>query len=210
MKLPQKSCELPSPASHSNSEESRRLRRNCRPRQHRRPPLTGMRLAKRRAQVRWNTFVGSPGSRLETCMLDRLGPKLWSDFVRHARRYRTAYIAAFMQPVLACTGTVDGKPCPHRFTVDFGDPEAGSRLESLHLDHETKVCETLLWWRSCLPAQPRAWDDGLDGGRLCHSLFGVCDHPVYGDRSVRFRCGPRKTKRLSVLRYSKHVYCHNS
>ena len=53
-------------------------------------PSCNQRLAKRRAQMRWNSFVASPGSRLEGLMLGRLGPALWADFVRHASLYREA------------------------------------------------------------------------------------------------------------------------
>ena len=109
-------------------------------------------LAKRRAQMRWNSFVASPGSRLEGLMLGRLGPALWGDFVRHASLYREAYIASFLRPVLSCEGSDDGKPCPHNFRVDMDSPDAGSMLESLHLDHEVKVSETCNMRHPQLPA----------------------------------------------------------
>ena len=167
-----------------------------------------MLLAKRRAQMRWNSFVASPGSRLEGMMLGRLGPALWGDFVRHAGLYRDAYIASFLHPVLSCEGSEDGKPCPHNFRVDMGSPDAASLLECLHLDHEVKVSETCHEWRTRLPANPLSWDDGIDREELCHSLFGVSDS-CGRERCVRFRCGPRRGSRRR-LTYAEHSYCHVS
>jgi len=166
-----------------------------------------MRLAKRRAQMRWNSFVASPGSRLERLMLCRLGPALWADFVRHASLYREEYIASFLRAVLSCEGS-DGKPCPHNFRVDMSSPDAASLLECLHLDHEVKVSETCNAWHSLLPADPLSWDDGIDGDELCHSLFGVRDSCGKG-KCVHFRCGPRRgaSRKLS---YAEHAYCHVS
>ena len=167
-----------------------------------------MRLAKRRAQMRWNSFVASPGSRLEGLLLGRLGPALWADFIRHASLYREAYIASFLRPVLSCEGGEDGEPCPHNFRVDMDSPSAASLLECLHLDHEVKVSETCNLWHAQLPANPLSWDDGIDGDELCHSLFGVSDC-CGRERCVRFRCGPRRGARRR-LTYAEHSYCHVS
>ena len=158
--------------------------------------------------MRWNSFVASPGSRLEGLMLARLGPSLWGDFVRHASLYREAYIASFLRPVLSCEGSVDGEPCPHNFHVDFSAPDAGARLKCLHLDHEVKVSETCNLWHSRLPANPLSWDNGMDRDELCHSLFGVSDSSGR-ERCVRFRCGPRLGSRRQ-LSYAEHSYCHVS
>ena len=53
---------------------------------------------------------------------------------------------------LRCVGTVDGKPCPHAFEVDFADPEAKDKLEFLHLDHERPVHLTCARWAAQLVA----------------------------------------------------------
>ena len=45
-------------------------------------------------------------------------------------------------------------------------------------------------WKAALPPSPAAWDDGVDGGLLCHLLFGVVVSADHGRVMVRFRCGP--------------------
>ena len=52
--------------------------------------------------------------------------------------------------------------------------------------------ETCATWAAQLPAEPQAWDDGLDGDKRCHALFGVRNDAVQGARCLRFRCGPRR------------------
>jgi len=173
-----------------------------------RRPLSGLRLAKRRTQVRWNSFIASPGSRLEGMILPRFGPALWGDFVRHIRHYREAYISAFLHRVLSCEGSVDREPCPHSFHVSMSVPYANARLECLHLNHEVNVSKTCNWWHSRLPASPQSWDDGLDRDELCHSLFGVRDS-CGREKCVRFRCGPRRSAKRQ-LRFAEHSYCHVS
>ena len=92
---------------------------------------------------------------------------------------------------MRCVGSRDGAPCPAGFEVDLLAPEAYDLLERLHLDHEQDVRIACDLWQRALPATaPAAWDDGVDGGLLCHLLFGVDDSAAHGPRCVRFRCGP--------------------
>jgi len=52
---------------------------------------------------------------------------------------------------------------------------------------------------------PASWDDGVDGGALCHALFGVDHHhEQYGAR-LRFQC-----EAPHGGRYVQHAYCHVS
>ena len=82
---------------------------------------------------------------------------------------------------MRCVGSRDGAPCPAGFEVDLLAPEAYDRLERLHLDHEQDVRIACDLWQRALPATaPAAWDDGVDGGLLCHLLFGVDDSAARG------------------------------
>ena len=167
---------------------------------HRRP-LFGARLGKRLAQTRWNSFVGSPGSRLAKIMLPRMGKRLWDEFISHAtQHYWEKYLRVFMPPslVLACSGKLDGSPCPHAFRIDLCSPDARATTGCLHLDHERKVRETCRAWLENLPIKPETWHDGSSRDDLCHALFGVSD----GENTccVRFRCSAR----------NKAVSCENS
>ncbi len=98
----------------------------------------------------------------------------------------------------------------HAFEVDLGAPDAADALECLHLDHERPVHLTCAWWAASLPKEPVSWDDGLDGNKLCHALFGVCDDGIYGARCVRFRCGPRRGASGKRVCFAMHSYCHTS
>ena len=170
-------------------------------------------LGVRRGKQRWSALVSAPSSRLAKSMRARLGVALWADFVRHANRcYKAAFVRAFDQRELHCVGPVNGGPCPHNFVANLEASDAKDKLESLHLDHEHPVHRTCAWWMSRLPLEPRAWDDGLDGGALCHALFGVYDDDVHGSRCLRFRCGPRRDDDASGRRvpFARHAYCHTS
>ena len=155
--------------------------------------------------------MSAPSSRLAKCMRARLGESAWSAFVSHAEaHYKAAYVAAFEGRMLRCSGPLAGGPCPHAFTVDLETPDAEDILRLLHLDHEHPVHRTCAWWIEQLPDVPQSWDDGLDGGELCHRLFGVQDEQVHGDRCVRFRCGPRRNSAGEPLSFAHHSYCHTS
>ena len=168
-------------------------------------------LGLRRGKQRWSALVSAPTSRLAKTMHARLGDAAWNDFVSHANRhYKDAYVRAFHARTLRCVGTIDGKPCPHTFEVDFSAPDAKDKLEFLHLDHERPVHLTCARWAAQLPEQPASWHDGLDGAELCHALFGVCDDDAHGARCVRFRCGPRCSASGKRLHFAQHSYCHTS
>lgn len=143
-------------------------------------------------------------------MKDRLGPKLWSDFVSHAdAHYRGTYFRAFQRRTFQCVGKLGGAPCPYSFEVDLGSPNAKEKMAFIHLDHEEKVKDICAKWSDSLPIHPSRWDDGIDGGQLCHSLFGVEDDPTYGPVCIRFRCGPPSNKKGKKARYVQHRYCHD-
>ena len=82
---------------------------------------------------------------------------------------------------------------------------ASEALQRLHLDHERPVHLTCAKWTRELPVSPMSWHDGLDGGALCHDLFGVYDDERYGTKCLRFRCGA-----LRGGRFAQHAYCHTS
>ena len=135
-------------------------------------------------------------------MRPALGAAHWAAFIAHATvRHKEAFIDAFAPRVLCCVGDTAGAPCPHRFVVDLGAPDAGAKLERLHLDHEQDVQVTCDMWRRALPASPRVWDDGVDGALLCHLLFGVGGDAIHGAPTVRFRCGPARLG-------ASDAYCH--
>ena len=169
-----------------------------------RASVSRSKLGTRRGKQRWSALVSAPSSRLAKTMCARLGDAHWLAFVRHANRhYKAAYVRAFEQRILRCAGPIGGGACPHAFEVDLGARDA--TLEHLHLDHERPVHLTCAAWSATLPASPRAWDDGIDGGALCHALFGVHDDEEHGARCLRFRCGPRRG-----VRFAHHAYCHVS
>jgi len=155
--------------------------------------------------------VSAPTSRLASYMRDRLGPEVWKDFVEHTNRSsKAAFVRAFAQPVLHCVGRIDGTPCPHAFHVAFACADAGTKLAHLHLDHEQPLHQTCRQWTEQLPAHPRTWDDNVDGGALCHALFGVFDDPVHGAKRLRFRCGSRRRATGEFVRFAECSYCHTS
>ena len=138
-------------------------------------------------------------------MRERLGAALWNDFVRHAKEnYKAGFIRAFDRPTLCCVGTLDGAECPHRFTVDLASSDAAEQLAHLHLDHEQPVHLTCAAWARALPAEPRAWDEGVDRAELCRALFDV------GGGACRFRCGPKSDASGRRERFAQRVYCHRS
>ena len=114
------------------------------------------------------------------------------------------------EDMMPWSGELSVLACPHAFTVDLDRPDAKDILELLHLHHEHPVHRTCAWWIKQLPDAPLSWDDGLDGGELCHRLFGVQDDQVHGDRCVRFRCGPRRDSSRKRLSFAHHSYCHTS
>ena len=107
--------------------------------------------------------------------------------------------------VLACSGKLDGSPCPHAFRIDLCSPDARATTGCLHLDHERKVRETCRAWLENLPVKPETWHDGSSRDDLCHALFGVSD----GENTccVRFRCSARKGCD-EWLSYAEHTFCH--
>ena len=148
-------------------------------------------MARQRAQKRWSALVGAPNSRIARHMRPMLGEQCWAAFVAHANsQYQRAFISAFECDLLCCMGGRDGHPCPHRFTVDMTSPSAFLTLEQLHLDHEQDVRVTCDMWQRALPLTPCHWDDGVDGGLLCHLLFSMRESEAYGPPGIRFRCGP--------------------
>ena len=149
--------------------------------------------------------MSAPTSRLAKCMRGRLGASQWSDFVRHANEnYKSGFVRAFEQPTLRCVGTLDGAPCPHAFAVDLAAPDAKGQLAHLHLDHEQPVHLTCAAWAQALPAEPRAWDEGVDRAELCRALFDV------GGGACRFRCGPKSDAAGRRERFAQRVYCHRA
>ena len=165
----------------------------------------------RRGKQRWSALVSAPTSRLAKQMRPRLGDAAWAAFVRHANTHHKAtFVRAFDARVLRCAGPVGGTGCPHTFAVDTDAKDAQDKLECLHLDHERPVHLTCAAWLAALPAQPQAWDDGLDGAALCHALFGVEADEMHGARCVRFRCGPRRGADGARLGFARHSYCHTS
>ena len=94
----------------------------------------------------------------------------------------------FPLPTTPCCGSLDGETCPHRFAVEFAGPAVGFALAGLHLDHEYDVRHICDTWLRTMPAHPRSWDDGVNGLRVAHLLFGVQPLGKWPAR-LRFRCG---------------------
>ena len=71
-----------------------------------------------------------------------------------------------------------------------------SELEKLHLDHTYDLARICKVWSAALPADPKAWDDGICGPLIAHLLFGTQDHivvqcstrPIWRKQLI-FRCG---------------------
>ena len=96
-----------------------------------------------------------------------------------------------------------GAPCPLAFEADLTTPHTFATLELLHLDHEQDVVITCDMWVRAIAALPALgrWDDGVDGGLLCHLLFGVRADAVHGAAMLRFRCRAAPCHRLNMPHY---------
>ena len=112
---------------------------------------------------------------------------------------------ACKQALLACVGPVGGSPCG--FCVDLASSDAFTKLGLLHLDHEQDVVVTCDLWKRAMPSSPIAWDDGVDGGLLCHLLFSVTANATRGPAMLRFRCGPGASRghKLNMPHYETLV-----
>ena len=137
--------------------------------------------------------MSAPTSRIARLMRPALGHAHWATFLAHVtEHYKPAFFAAFVPPshTLCCVGRAS-EPCPHRLEVRVDSRAAAAQLKYLHLDHEQDVQITCDMWKNALPPTPSAWNDGINGGLLCHLLFGVSHDPVqHGPAMLRFRCGP--------------------
>lgn len=141
-------------------------------------------MARKRAQQRWSALL----HRIDKQM--RLDAASWAAFVAHANaHYKPRFVAAFHKPMLTCVGPSYGAPCG--YCVDLTSRDAFRKLEHLHLDHEQDLLITCDMWKRALPDRPKAWDDGILRGLLCHLLFGVDDNAEHGSAMLRFRCGPK-------------------
>ena len=165
----------------------------------RRKPIRKM--ARKRAQQRWSALLARISRQV------RLERSLWADFAAHANRlYKPAFIAAFEDaPVLAYVGPVGGSPCG--FCVNLASSDAFTKLGLLHLDDEQDVVVTCDLWKRAMPSSPVAWDDGVDGGLLCHLLFSVTPNATRGPAMLRFRCGPGASRchKLNMPHYETLV-----
>ena len=146
-------------------------------------------LTRARSRKRYHALF----QRIARCgIADALGERQWQAFKRFVRRHFLRAFLDLFDPadhVLRCCGPLDGGCCPHRFVVDLAGPErVDFRLAGLHLDHEYDVRHICEAWRRAMPANPRRWDDGVNGLRLAHLLFGVQPLGAWPAR-VRLRCG---------------------
>ena len=146
-------------------------------------------LTRARSRKRYHALF----QRIARCgIADALGERQWKAFKRFVRRHFLRAFLDLFDPadhVLRCCGPLDGGCCPHRFVVDLAGPErVDFRLAGLHLDHEYDVRHICEAWRRAMPANPRRWDDGVNGLRLAHLLFGVQPLGAWPAR-VRLRCG---------------------
>ena len=152
----------------------------------------------KRASNRWSTLLTKTKSRIgyHYGMHTRLGEANYAAFVKYAEaKYKTAYIRAFtpVSGVLCCNGKLDGGGCPKK-SISCVDCEG--ELEKLHLDHTYDAARICKVWSKALPANPKAWDDGICGPLVAHLLFGTEDHimaqcstrPVWSKQLI-FRCG---------------------
>ena len=137
--------------------------------------------------------LSSTHQRIARCgIADALGERQWKAFKRFVRRHFLRTFLDLFDPadhVLRCCGPLDGGCCPQRFVVDLAGPQrVDFRLAGLHLDHEYDVRHICEAWRRAMPANPRRWDDGVNGLRLAHLFFGVQPLGAWPAR-VRLRCG---------------------
>ena len=139
---------------------------------------------------------------------EALGQQHWMAFVRFVRRvFRPSFLRVFSptNDTLRCCGSLDGETCPHRFTIDFAGPSIGFALAGLHLDHEYDVRHICDTWLRVMPAHPRAWDDGVNGLRVAHLLFGVKPLGKWPAR-LRLRCGNNRYYGRDDQDYER--FCH--
>ena len=85
--------------------------------------------------------------------------------------------------------------------------DAFTKLRLLHLDHEQDVVVTCDLWKRAMPSSPISWEDGVDGGLLCHLLFSVKASATRGPAMLRFRCGPGASRchKLNMPHYETLV-----
>ena len=85
--------------------------------------------------------------------------------------------------------------------------DAFTKLRLLHLDHEQDAVVTCDLWKRAMPSSPISWDDGVDGGLLCHLLFSVKANATRGPAMLRFRCGPGASRchKLNMPHYETLV-----
>ena len=83
--------------------------------------------------------------------------------------------------------------------------DAFTKLRLLHLDHEQDAVVTCDLWKRAMPSSPIAWDDGVEGGLLCHLLFSVTANATRGPAMLRFRCGPGASRCHNMPHYETLV-----
>jgi hypothetical protein len=162
-------------------------------------------LARNRGRKRFNALM----QRIKLCGIPgALGEQHWKAFVCFIRRvFRPAFLRVFApaNDTLRCCGSLDGETCPHRFAVEFAGPTVGFALAGLHLDHEYDVRHICDTWLRMMPSHPRAWDDGVNGLRIAHLLFGVQPLGKWPAR-LRFRCGNNRYYGRDDQDYER--FCH--
>ena len=169
------------------------------------PASTAVRkVCRSRASKRWSTLLTQTKSRIgaKCGMRQRLGEANWAAFVKYAEAEHKAAFFRALTPasgVLCCEGKLDGTPCPKAESVDLkraSVAECEERLSKLHMDHTHDVKHICEVWSKALPANPKAWDEGICGPLVAHLLFGTEDHllaqcsarPIWR-RQICFRCG---------------------
>lgn len=163
-------------------------------------------VCRKRASSRWSALLTQTKSHIaHRCgMRERLGEANWAAFVRFAEAvHKDKFIKSFAPPTgaLSCEGTIDGAACRHGVCIDLrcvSSIECEEALPGLHLEHTHDLSRICRVWSAALPAEPRTWDDGIDGALLVHLLFGVEGHPQ------RAACGARLSGKQLVMRCGDH------
>ena len=172
---------------------------------------TSVKLFIKRGMQRFTKLATASKSRLAGYGIRQALGEHWATFVGYIwGKFRSTWIQQF-GAIMACEGSIDGTPCPHKCKIDPTCRSDLKKMSSLHLDHSVEVYDICARWLSIIQKQAKplqAWDDGVNGELICQLLFGVVDHPNFSSSgsplwraNVHFRCGKSK--------WNKHNYCHD-
>jgi len=99
--------------------------------------------------------------------------------------HKGAFLNALIPPdaTLRCAGKLaphaPATPCTRQLCLATAPlSEVEGRLANYHMDHTHDAALICQVWSAALPANPKAWDDGVCGPLVAQLLLGVRDHPM--------------------------------